>query len=77
MEQPPPIKHEGEMVASRQYQNCVLSFANIMCIVRMLFAEWFLLSEPYRTAVLESESFIFLRMLADGRKKSLPSMVHA
>lgn len=64
------------MVGSRQYPNCVLSVANIMCIVQM-FAECFLLSDPYRTAALESESFIFLHVLADGWKKSLPSMVHA
>lgn len=43
------FKHEGEMDGSRQEQNCVLSFPDIMCVVQM-FAEWFLLSDPYRTA---------------------------
>ena len=47
------FKREGEMDGSRQEQNCILSFTNIMCIVQM-FAEWFSLSDLYRTAVLGS-----------------------
>lgn len=47
------FKRKKEMDGSRQEQNCILSFINIMCIVQM-FAEWLLLSDPYRPAALGS-----------------------
>lgn len=53
-EQPPrSLKHKGGMGRSSQEQNCILSLLNIMCIVGM-FAEWFALPDPDRTAAVGS-----------------------